>query len=508
MRISGIQITDTYGCRDFKVGPFSLVRVTGQNGSGKSSILRALSYLFEGGTDPGVIRKGAEESVVRLEFDDGSFVVKTTRPKRARRGGEITGYVADLEWTQPDGTPRPAPQTAINELGSILAVDPGKLLRIDATTAAGRRVLIGELLKLARISFPREDVVRALTYYSNSAAWYAAKTNPDRPPPLGTGDVLAVQAAPEGPLDLDGLKKLTGSVTELRRRQGQVVSDTEGAIHRLELALPKAPVGQKEAQSDAPLRESLVDAQDYRRQVEAAISDAKLHEERQRAVRAAAAKEVYQREGVAINTEIEAKIKALEADRTTRIAAAHLALDTALAGIDTAARENVVTIDSQAAPELAKAITDETLAQTALEAHAGAMTLRKEIEVQTIAHRAAGWSYEQLSNVLDAIEDLRRERLKNLPITGLAVDDDAPCIDGIPWQHCNLLRRVVAILELATVLPRETPLLMWDDSEHADEENRIGIEGGLVEQGFQLVVARVTDDPELCIEVVQQPMAA
>jgi energy-coupling factor transporter ATP-binding protein EcfA2 len=78
VRIQGIEIHDTYGCRDFKVGPFSLVRVTGQNGSGKSSILRALSYLFEGGTDPTVIRKGAEQSVVR---STSTTVRSSSRPR-------------------------------------------------------------------------------------------------------------------------------------------------------------------------------------------------------------------------------------------------------------------------------------------------------------------------------------------------------------------------------------------------------------------------------------------
>ena len=164
-------------------------------------------------------------------------------------------------------------------------------------------------------------------------------------------------------------------------------------------------------------------------------------------------------------------------------------------------------IDAQSAPELASAIEAAAQAQSAVVAFAGAATLRQEIETQRVVHGRATWMYQELSKVLDALEVLRLDKLKNLPVAGLLVEDETPTIDGIPWQNVNLLRRMVAILQMCTILPRNVPLLLWDDSEHADEDNRAGLEGGIVAEGYQLVVAKVTDDPELSIEVVL-PVAA
>jgi energy-coupling factor transporter ATP-binding protein EcfA2 len=499
VKICGIELHDTYGCSHFKVGGFSVLRITGQNGSGKSSILRALSYLFSGGTDPSVIRKGADQSIVILALDDGTKISKTTRPKRARKGGDITGYVVDLEVTQPDGTPRAAPQSYINELGSALAVDPSTLLRIDATTVPGRRALAAELLKLVPVSFEPDEVNRACSYRSSVDV------------PRGSEDAIALPVSPEAPLSLDDLKKASAQITEQRRREGQIKSDTDGAISRLQQALPEfhlplgetAPAARAAAQDERALRVALDEAEQYRREIEAAVGEAKLEVEKRKGVAVAAATQTWSEAVAAVNADIDAQIKALEARRNELNATAKDDLDAARSAAIVDAQTACAEIDAEAAPKMAEAIASVTQAKDAIAGHARAATLREEIEVQLATHRAAAWKYDQLSEVLQRLESLRLEKLQHLPVAGLVVEDGTPYLDEIPWQNVNLERRVEAVIQICTQQSGKVPLVLWDDAEHADGDNREAIEQGLVAAGYQVLEAVVCDRDGLAIEVIQ-----
>jgi chromosome segregation ATPase len=508
VKISRIEIADTYGTKQFKAPPFSVLRITGSNGSGKSSILRALGYLFGGGTDPSVIRKGAEQSIVSMTLDDGTVITKTTRPKRARKGGEVTGYTVDLEVTQPDGTPRPAPQSFINELGSAMAVDPSALLRIDASTVPGRRALSAELLKLVPVSFTPAEVARACMFRSSPEI------------PLGEMDAIAIEH-PADPQTLDDLKKLVASITEQRRRVGQIQSDTEGAINRLRAALPEsaAPIVDQHMASKAAgadekaMRKDLDDAEEFRRAVESAIAEAKQEIEAEKAEALRGADLQAANEETEINRECDGELLELErefARRKAAIEAKRAEKKQESARQLQQKREQVAQIiarklkdlDDESQPQLQKAIEQVTQAKDRIAAHARAATLREEIEIQLAAKRDATWKYDELSEVLKRLESLRLEKLQHLPVAGLVVEDGTPYLDGIEWQNVNLARRVEAVLQICTQQTGKLPLILWDDSEHADSDMHEAIEAGLVEAGYQVIEARVSDGP-LTIEAVK-----
>src|SRR6516225_5652307 len=107
-RISSIEIHDTFGTPHAKFAPRSITRIKGPNTSGKSSILRALGRIFEGGHDPSIIREGAEKSVVEMVLDDGTRITRVCSPKRKRKG-DVDGptqYKTEVEILDADGTPR------------------------------------------------------------------------------------------------------------------------------------------------------------------------------------------------------------------------------------------------------------------------------------------------------------------------------------------------------------------------------------------------------------------
>lgn len=514
LRICSLEITNTYGCEYFKVsGPFTVIRIRGKNGTGKSSILGSVTYAFGGGADPSVIRKWcdgfpspnpscalcggkgcheADKSNVFFALSDGTTNSKTTRPKRGRKGGEITGYTTDLEITQPDGQPRKAPQTYLNELGELNAIDPSALLRIDASSAPGRQKLSAELMRLVPITFDPADIGDECLRYLRKSEYL-----PDRPLPL------------------DALKQITVGITEERRITGRTRDDTAGAIARLQKILPEStlPVveqymaGKSSANEEAAARKVLEEAEEYRRTVESAIAESKLDIEQDKAQSLAAAREKWSVAVQATNTEIDEKVRLLELERSRRNDEHRAAKNQEDLEIAQRIERRYLATDAESRPVLDAAIAAVEAAKAQVTAQARAVYTREEIERNEAICREATIKYDHLSGELQRLEALRLDKLKHLPVAGLVVEDGVPYLDGIVWSNVNLERRVEAVIQICTQRSGKLPLILWDDSEHADNENRELIEQGLVEAGYQVIRAEVSDSP-LQIEVVREPVHA
>lgn len=488
MRITGISILDTFGTRSAKFVPRSVTRITGPNGSGKSSILRAVLQVFSGGSDPSVVRAGAEKSVVELTLDDGTVITRTCQPKRRRKGDSgPTDWRTELEIVQPDGTPRNAPQTYINELSEAVAVDPGQILRLDATTAPGRKRLSEILLQIMPISFDPAAIEQACLVRSSIDV------------PMKDPDILACPVPPAA-LDLDGLKKFAASLTEQRRRIGQTRDDSDGAVARLQGSLPA------DDSTDWPAK--LAEAERNQIKVVGLINERKAEIEgaRRTAIETAAAEWSAAVQG--INAEIDAKIRALEAERTDRNAIARTAKDVATDLAGATARRELAELDTESQPFVTEAAAAIETAKQGLAAHHRAAGLRDEIEIQLTTCREAHFKYDQFTKVLERLDALRADKLKALPIPELVVEGETVLLGGIPWQNVNTAKRVEVALQLCTLRAGKLGVLFLDDAEHLDTDTRLLLEQEIARAGFQLIEAIVADQPELLIETVEQPVAA
>lgn len=487
MRISKISILDTYGTRSAVFAPGTLTRISGPNGSGKSSILRALAKVFEGGTDPSVVRAGAERSVVEITLDDGTIINRTCRPKRKKRGDESpVEWTTEVVVTQPDGLPRGAPQSYIQSLGDATAVDPASILRIDTTTVPGRKALAELLLQIVNVSFQPDELATALAAEYRAGAGIRIFSSD-----LATLSLPAVAAA----LDLDGLKKYSAQVTELRRRTGQTRDDSDGAVNRLQKALPE---GTAEDQS-----KNLVEAEDYRRAVERAFDETRLGIERDHDAWFQVLGSKHERELAEATTAAREEIHQIE----QRLADKALQLATAFTGDMEAAnqaKEKALTdLLTEARPKLDRAIADVGRLKEAVAAQQRSTTLRQEIETQLEVCRSASRKYDLLTEVLLRLEDLRKTKLDSLPVQGLEVSGDTVTVDGIPWQNVNTSKRIEVALQLCALRAGKLPVLFIDDCEHLDSETRSLLEEEIAKAGFQLLEAVVSDADGLTIETVQ-----
>jgi energy-coupling factor transporter ATP-binding protein EcfA2 len=473
MRINSISISDTFGTKiaNFEVG--TVTRIRGYNGSGKSSILKALSFVFAGGSDPSVIRQGAEQSKIVIRLDDGTSITKVTRPKRARKGGEITGYATDLEVTQPDGTPRNAPQSYINDLAQSMACDPTILLRMDSSTVPGRKALAAELMKLVPIRFQPEEITACGV--ENGAM------------PIG-----------RDALDLDGLKKVHATVTEERRRFGQTRDEAEGACTRLRSSLPE--------DDGVDYSAKLAELDERRLEVERAIGDRRVEIEATRGANITDATKDH-REAVATADAAYAEaVRLAEAVRTAAREKATAALNAAKQQASEKAEFQLAELEAESRPEAERVVREIATVKERLAATQRVVVIRKEIGIHEVAHKGAIRKYDHCSEVLQRLDKLRLAKLNDLPVPGLVVEDGNVYLDGIPWHNVNLARRVEACLQICTQQGGKLPFLILDDSEHLDSETRAAIEEGLAAAGYQIIEAVVSDGP-LTIETAE-PIAA
>ncbi len=449
-----------------------MTRIHGANGSGKSSILRALAFVFEGGSDPSVIRKGAAKSVIEIKLDNGVTITKTTapiKPRKAKRDDPDppTKYESRTEIVDSDETPVPAPQTYINELSAALAVDPSILLRIDTTTAPGRKQLADTLIKLVPISFEPEEIQRAWRYVATVEVPTVNGRTGEVIEPAGreiVDDDVAIPVDITGPLDLDGLKKLVARTTEQRRRIGQRRDDADGAVNQLQRALP-------EGTEDGPaLTTALDEAEEYRRGVEGAVAERKTQIEQQKAGAVLEARNLLAEAESAVNSDVDARLKALEAERSQRLNDARATHGTQLSKIDDLTRNEYHRLESESGPVAAQAIEEVTKAKERVNAFHRAAGLRDRIATEQDIFQANSRRYDRLSRILQNLESLRLEKLNGLPVRGLVVEDGNAYLDE--WKNVNLARRVEAVLEICTQQTGKLPFVLLDDSEHSTRETR------------------------------------
>lgn len=111
--IKSIELRDVGKFEELDIRPKALTILEGTNGAGKSTILKALTDLFNGGHDPSIIREGAKKALVTLTLQDDTVIKKSVTPK---------GYT--LTVTTSEGQELPSPGTYVKNLASGFSMDP------------------------------------------------------------------------------------------------------------------------------------------------------------------------------------------------------------------------------------------------------------------------------------------------------------------------------------------------------------------------------------------------
>ena len=382
MIISRIKIENIKGigkALEFKPGTLTLIR--GDNGFGKSSVLHAILSIFQGGCDPNWLHgwpgTPAKKGSVEMDVSDeaGEIVARIVKTVTLKKDG--SGVSASLEIIDTNGVPVPAPKEFVEKLGQSWAVDPSAILKIDASTAAGRKTLMDRLLAIMPVEFGPHELADAVDGIQIPGFSPAAKAT------------LA---------DLDKTRKY---VEDMRRTAGVAARDAEGAFKDLKRSLPtEEEMGEDWAAKERDLRSGMADVQEKIRadreaiQKEAQAERGKLDEEATRAERAA--RELLQ--------------KTLEGIFASRASSA-----SDIANSEQAAYDQV-TADTN--PELTRISGELATAR-----EKAAQQERAKGAAEGVTRAQNRWSekaamYERLTTSLQKLDAAKKSKLESLPIAG------------------------------------------------------------------------------------------
>lgn len=456
MTVSRIEIEQIKGVEHvtLNLAGKSLVVIRGSNGTGKSSILDAISSIFEGGSDPSLIRQGAKSGRVRIELSDGKVIDK-----------QQTAKGATLKVTDQNGEQVDKPQTFVDSLAASFSFDPLGFIRAD---------------KKKRADFAAQHA--NLTFTGKEIG--ALK--------IGKFDVAAVLRdliGPNAKLDLDAFDKLRKTVYERRRTANGAVAELDKTVANLRRSLP-AEVEQGVTGEDVLiikrgelLKLEVADKADYDL-IDKQVGEAKGEAQDAFATARAENQQVYEA-AVA-----EARLVYDELNAT-----ALKVRDITLADIaqgETEARATVEAARKTQKEEIQRAI-GEAEGNLKRTGEIKALSAHLEEQRDRLSDKMA--EAEKLDEALAALDELKKSRFDKFPVSGVTFKDGECFRDDIPFDQLNKQRQVVTAMEIGCLGMGELPFFVIDEGENFDETNLESVCKDLEASGVQVVITVVSDGP-------------
>lgn len=449
MKVKEIRIHNILGIESLEIRPQEITRIEGKNGEGKTSAIEAIKAVVNGGHDATLLRNGAESGQVVIVLDDGLQITK-----------KITAKESSLTMNHPDFGKMEKPQTRLDKLTDALSVNPIEFLNAPPAKRAEY------LLQAMPITLSKEDL--AGIYDGNLP----------------------------GANGLENLELLHKKFYDERTVVNRQHTEKEGTIAQLEATLP--PVETTPSGDPLPVvdwitrgRELLqkVNArkEDHRQAKDRLESEARGNQEKingkARDAREAAQKEYNDRlaelntwraqklEEIGQNERVEASV---EADRRDRAAAAVLE--------PIQAEINQLEVDEKAAAQRAKDSQREAVLRQTIDQHKG----------QLDGLQAAS---DALTGKLEAIAELRKRILANLPIPGISVRDGQIYRDEILFDRLNTAQQIEIAVAVAKLRAKDIGIVCVDGLECLDEQSFLEFEQMMRNTGLQVFVTRVTNKP-------------
>jgi len=440
--ITSLEVWNFGGLEHFKCQLGQTAVISGANGEGKTSLLRALDSVLSGGHDPELIHnygtpQSAEKAIVTLKFSNGASAQKT-----------ITPTESVLEVRSPDGGLVRAPATYLKDLCPASSFDPIGFLDSDPKERAAF------LLKHLPLRFDVDQVYCILEM---------------------------VFAPNQSQIDLAKFNELRDAKYEERRALNVQVRDLEGTIKDMTRSLPPDdPEGSSWAtQRDACQRE--IGELDHRI--------------------------------VEITREISAEEREAVERRRREIFDAKAALDHELAQFTSAL--NLAAVDSIGDRTRDYADRKATLSLKLGEAREKADAIQRAAGVrQAIEEREKSLKGHilremKMTSQLEALDALKNQKLRELPIPGLDIKADSRnrptiLIDGVPLDKLNRQRQLYTAIQCVSKASGRLPLILCEVAE-LDDDSMLELTDAARAAGLQMVVARWKTAAPLTVEVASSP---
>lgn len=446
MRIASVEISNVKGIRSaaFPLGSVTVIR--GANGTGKTSILDAISAVFAGGHDPDLIRQGADKAVVVLTLDDGTTIRKVITPKNST-----------LDITTAQGLKVTKPAAWVAQLASGFQFDPIAFLEADTK----KRTQF--LLEAMPISFT----------------------------PVELKTITGADFA--RPIDLDAFAALRQGVYDKRRDANVVQRDIAATLNTLRENLPEGDdqdwpgIVATHRQKQADLRSELKNVTD--------IIELQLRERRaEYGAGAEAASNIVRETCMAAIREAE---RVRDAALATIRESTHASMEAASAEAAAAIAEQTSEINA----ELQTVSAELATAEERQKAQAKADGLRKQIAEYGKRSEGKILEAQLCDDQLKALDALKVAKLSESGIPGLEIVNGAIQVDGIPLDSLNTQRQYVVAFQVATLKGGDLGFLVCDRAESLVGADWDAFKAAAAESGYQVVFARAEAGEPLALDV-------
>lgn len=436
MKLASIEVSNFRGLDHILIKPKSITILSGQNGSGKSSLIEAIRSIFNGGHTPSNIRLGEKKAVIELILDSGITIKKTITEKTS------TLTVTDKEGRELDGE---TPKVFVEKLATGYAYDALGLLTAKPKDRAAF------ILESMPITFQVSEI-SSLTVASDGGK-----------PSKTLGQVTTL---PAGVVDLDGFDKIYTQVYEARRVANVAQKEAESTVNLLAKGLPT----QDEKDWAAGLSRLQTVQDGARKEVQEA--------------EAAAEKSSVAQEH-AIIAEINAKIQALTEERASRLAVVKQNLAAKLKQIKEITQ-----------PDMDKLTGEIATARERASAQERAAGVRESYETAKKRSREHVQKSMQLDAGVKALDALKKKKLSEQPIEGIEFRDGEVYVDGIAFDMLNTARQYLVAFTVAALKSGELGLMVADKCEALEAETtwKEFLEGAK-DSGFQVICSRVSVGP-------------
>jgi energy-coupling factor transporter ATP-binding protein EcfA2 len=427
-----------------------IVVVSGRNGSGKTTVLRAIQSVFQGGHQPDLIGPAGPQAVVELDFDNGwKFRREWSKKKYDLKGRSADGRkltVTDLQaFVDSDFSLNPTgliDAPAKERVEFLHRAMPLSFTRDEVAKACGEPASrFAETIKIDDLDRIREG--RYDSRREKNVEWDRLKKTRE----------TMVAALPDGdPLRFTWMDKAEGL-------DGQAVAvpdpvDPLVAVRDLETKLQQA-------------RKSLLDAVESWRSV-------------------------FEETVAGINAEEQAELDAVRKRFEEQRNKAREAYER----IAASERKPFDDYIERMAGELAAA---QERAQQQARLEGVRDEIRKlDTDIVRVQDEAV-----RLDNAVKALDELKRQKLDKLPIEGVEVRGGQIFYEGKNFDtQLNTAKQYLLSTQVAALTRGEFPFMIVDNCEAlVGDERREYIEG-LAASGFQVVAAFAEEDKPLTIETV------
>lgn len=436
--ITKITVANIKGIKYQEILPGALTVISGDNSTGKSSLLSAITLPFEGGHDQGLLRHGETRGEVSIYMEDGAVISAVVKPTSTT-----------ISVTRPDGKKEKRYREYIDKLAEGFAFNPTALINCLPKDRAQF------LLEAMPINFTMGEIREVIP-------------NVEELLPIGFKSPT---------LTLDEFMALRVSIYEQRTEVNRALGQAANTIKEMQAALPadtSEDWGERLADTNRALNE---------------INSVHLNETSTIIENANRRRAELQRAATARIDELQKQI----ADIRTTLAADIGAVATEEAGFKTALNDEKVAAEAPFIAQRTEAvrhIEDIGRAKHARELLANAEQMHKQTQ------RASDLATAALAKV----DALKGAKLSALPVPGVEVREGDVWVDGVPWRHVNTARQYALCFELAILRKGDCGVMICDRAEAMSDTTFAAFKEAAAGAGLQIIMARVVADQQLLIE--------